>query len=77
MFCQNCGAPLRENARFCHVCGEEQLSKELDGTPTAGQAIQGADTSEIQPLLGAYTWENVKINGEFKNGVGTITITFS
>ena len=106
-YCLNCGSPLRGDARFCHVCGAEQIMDEHPAPeprrpvppapapeperpvppapapepekPEAPAPAKAPEPAQVQiPLpMGSYTWENVKINGEFKNGVGTITITFS
>lgn len=101
MFCQNCGAQLRVDARFCHVCGAEQLPEEYSDTSVSSSPVQetapvavgaenpapiepkpaiqedsGRKVPVPQPLTGTFTWENVKISGEFQNGVGSITITF-
>ena len=136
-YCHNCGTPVPENARFCHVCGAEQFLEEAAEAPPlewskahpeeAARFSQPApresqrsswearrpepvtppepvrEEPPVQPApapaapaapppvpprpeapqvqipfpSGSYTWENVKISGEFKNGVGSITITFN
>ena len=105
MFCQNCGTQLREDARFCHVCGAEQTLEAYHDTAVSPSplqenipaqtgsegyifvepepAVQEAEPAAqqespvAQSLTGTFTWENVKISGEFNNGKGSITITFN
>lgn len=135
MFCDHCGAQLREDAVFCHVCGSRQLPEAQDSTaalpapaaqaPSVPEAMKPEKTapeqqaeepeqqqtepeqqpaepektapeqqaaepekaapeqqgpfegSPVRPLSGTFSWENVKISGEFKDGAGTLTITFS
>lgn len=90
MFCHNCGIQLTDDSRFCHNCGAEQLFEEpvapapaaapvinvQEAPPVQAQPENGAETPQPSST-GTYTWNNVKISGEIKDGVGTLTITFS
>lgn len=48
-------------------------------TPVPAPEPKEPEAPQVQiPLpTGSYTWKNVKISGEFKNGTGSITITFN
>jgi len=48
---------------------EEPKNPAVQQKPPAGD-------SSVQPLNGTFSWDNVKISGEFKDGTGTLTITF-
>ena len=76
MFCHNCGTQLREDAKFCHVCGAEQILEEYSNAAVS-QPLPQEGIPAAQPLTGTFSWDNVKISGEFKNGTGSITITFN
>ncbi len=79
-FCHNCGTQLRDEALFCHVCGAKQITEEANAAPAAPAAPKAPEApqdAQVQiPIPSSYTWKNVEIHGEFKNGVGSITITF-
>lgn len=94
MFCDYCGTQLRNDAKFCHVCGAKLYPETIcslapapavqmpaamgtgEKEDTAAKQESPTEGSSAQPLSGTFSWENVKISGEFKDGVGTLTITF-
>ena len=53
--CQQCGAPLQDDDRFCQACGAEQLP---EGEPKKRMWQMGERRWEILPILRCRTAEN-------------------
>ena len=55
MFCGNCGAPLKEGAKFCPQCGTPVKTETLpEVIPAAGKEIQPVTPPAAPPKTPTY-----------------------
>lgn len=79
-FCHVCGAVRPPETAYTLLPEPAVQMPAAAGTGeeenAAAKQESPSENSSAQPLSGTFSWENVKISGEFKDGVGTLTITF-